>query len=602
MKKFMLTIIAVLLSITCCLSACLGEVVEEIDKNKTQIYLGLYDGGVGTSWMNRLVKEWNANNAEYEVIVVPKKLGHTDVINNIKASEGSATAPSIYFSVAGAQYKNSINQNLFEDLSDLLDVKPDGESGLTIREKLSVTPTSFSDWSKMAKNDFTNSGMYMLPWNECVSGFIYNHDDFVEFGWLNFADASDEPALTEQGIVFDYNTDGKLCFVSATGKTNYSQGDVILKAGKDGKFGTYDDGQPQTVAEWENMLDLIELGGFGTLKGDTSPKSYNTKQFLWTGQFASQYIERLNPSLMAQFGGIQAVKDFYDRDSDGVEYEMNDGSFSAFTIDEGYKSYNMKIIGQTVDFVDKYLTGNSVHPDVLKSKSHGDAQSKFLMGYRLDGTDPSYIAMIYEGSWWENEARTTFNTIANTRPARGYGMCDYRYMCLPYFDGGISHGSAFTIMEQSSVIVPKCSDAAKLAQIKDFIAFSLKDESLRKFTVETGVIRPYVYDLTEEDRSQMTKFACNSWDLYKDSENIVFVRDEMYQCQPVSYATSSFYALPAVAKKSDGKFTQIYSYLLGALQTAGIDADNLKEGIAQYYSATLWNSVVAQAKAAGFYA
>lgn len=585
---------------------CGPKVIEGIDANKTQIYVSLYNGGLGTNWFDDLKNQWNAGNEKYEIIPVEGKLDAAQVVSEVEAPQ-SATSPSIYYSIGTSEMKKLVEKDKLEDLSDFVNnTKPDGADGLTIREKLNSRDGYYDLWSSVASHS-TQGGLYMLPWNEAVHGFIYDHDSaldpngdgFYDDTWLYKAENTAEVknALTAQGITFEEEGQN-LLFVSSTGKTNYKQGGLILRAGKDGVYGTYDDGQPVTMAEWDSMIRRITTVA-------------NKKAFMWTGQF-NDYVSHLENAFIAQYSGLQSVIDLFDHDSNGVEYEMNDGSKQAFTLADGYKSYSMMGIKKTVEFIYNNLCNSDyLHPSATSTAwDHAATQGFFVMGYR-GGTNNPETAMLIEGSWWEAEARTYFNSNANNGDAdRGYGKRDYRYMLTPDFEGGVGpfgngKGTAMGLSEISSIFVTKQSDSDKLAAIKDFIAFTLKEENLRKYTVETGVIRPYVYDLTDDDRQNMTPFANNNWDLYKDSENIALVASTLIKTQPISYATSGFSAMPI---KANGLTYVACVQALNAISVpAGVSnvseykINMLTNNIASAYSADAWAEFVRVAKENGFY-
>lgn len=594
MKKFTKLIAIALCGILSfsTLSACKpkGQVIDGIDPNKTQIYVGLYNGGLGTQWFDKLQKEWNANNDTYEIWPIPDKLEANQIVNTVNLGSSSETDPSIYFSVSGSGLKDLVEKNKLEDLSEWANTtRPDGADGKTIAEKIS----DMNAWKQIASNSKTG-GLYMLPWNESVAGFIYDHDtalDPNEDGstkdcWLWKAPVSEKAAVEAAGITCEVQG-SDLIFVSSTNETNYRVGSPILRAGRDGKYGTYDDGQPETMAEWEIMISKIV---------DVS----NYRAFMWTGQFETEYVEFLNTVFFAQYSGIQSVVDFFDKDSNGVQYEMYDGTKSAFTIDDGYKSNSMMGVKKTVEFISKYLTPTKyLHPTATESSyDHGMTQGLFVMGYRGAVANPK-TAMILEGSWWENEARLYFASNAEGNPERGYGKRDYRYMLTPSFDGGLGAfgdgtGTAMAISENSSIIVPKCSDPDKLAAIKDFLSFTLKEENLRRYTLETGVVRPYEYEMTADDRAQMTPFAKNNWDIYNDSENIGLVRRNIYATQPINYATTGCNLYPIRANGI------AFGSFMSAL--ARNDANSIVEGISNAYNQSSWTQILNQAKAVGFYA
>ena len=167
------------------------------------------------------------------------------------------------------------------------------------------------------------------------------------------------------------------------------------------------------------------------------------------------------------------------------------------------------------------------------------------------------------------------------------------------------HLSEISLSEISSIFVTKQSDSEKLAAIKDFIAFTLKEENLRKYTVETGVIRPYVYNLTDEDRQNMTPFANNNWDMYKDSENIALVASTLIKTQPVSYATSGFSVMPIKANGLNYvacvQALNAISVPTGVSNVAEYKINTLTNNIASAYSAEQWADFIRMAKENGFY-
>ena len=42
--------------------ACGGTIIDKVRSDREQIYVNVYNGGVGTEWFENLRNEWNANN------------------------------------------------------------------------------------------------------------------------------------------------------------------------------------------------------------------------------------------------------------------------------------------------------------------------------------------------------------------------------------------------------------------------------------------------------------------------------------------------------------------------------------------------------------
>ena len=162
-------------------------------------------------------------------------------------------------------------------------------------EKIGDKLTNKENWLKLASKN--GSGCYLLPYCDSIGGLVFDYGDFVEKGWLNFADGNDSSvtaALDVQGIVYE-NNGGKLVYKSG-GSVNYSSGDRILSAGKDGKYGTYDDGQPQTIAEWDQMLGKIK-------------STANCYPFIWPNKFEN-YTGMVQNAVFAQLAGVESAENY----------------------------------------------------------------------------------------------------------------------------------------------------------------------------------------------------------------------------------------------------------------------------------------------------
>ena len=251
MKKpiaLLLAGVAALAGFTSC-----GEVVGEYDENKTQIFVTVFDGGAGTAWIEKIRDEFNAKETEYEVILDYDKPSASTIMDEIELNNVSADC---YFT-SSINFQAGIYRDYFEDLSDVLEMEVDGAGKGAVKDKMQ----NYESWQAMASKN--GEGCYLIPYLDAIMGLVYDHDLFVEKEYLSFATAADKSAIEAQGITYEEKTEygvTYLFFKSATGKTNYQAGDKILSAGKDGKFGTYDDGQPKTEAEFDNMISLIVNG------------------------------------------------------------------------------------------------------------------------------------------------------------------------------------------------------------------------------------------------------------------------------------------------------------------------------------------------------
>ena len=479
MKKIISMFILFILIISC--TAC-GELIAPVDSNKTEIKISVYNGGFGVDWINKAASDFNSTNEKYKIVIVDNKYG----VGYLESDMASTAAIADAYYTCEPNIKKLINKNLVVDLTDIYETKVDGENGVTIKDKIKNYDIFSNILSANGKE-----GIYGLPLADALIGLVFDYTLFVEKGWL----------LTD--------TDG------------------TLKAGKDGIKGTYDDGQPITEAEWEIMLNMINV---------------NASPFIWTGEFPT-YTDQILYAMLAQYEGLDNYKLM--NTFNGTYVRPSDGAETVITPETGYKVYDSEGYNKAFSFLKKYFGNqNYLHPSATnRYTSHRGAQDKFILGYRNVAENP-LSAMLVDGTWWENEAKVMFNALKNEgEPERGYGQREYRYMLLPNLTGqngliGNSAGSVLACRDNGVIVVRKQNDINKIRVAKEFVAFTCKDEYLREYTVATNSPRPFIYDLIDEDLNKMTPFGRNIWNMYQDTDNIGIIRpyvDELLS--PIFYNT-----------------------------------------------------------------
>jgi len=380
--------------------------------------------------------------------------------------------------------------------------------------------------------------VYMLPYNISPCGLIFDYDRFEEDGWL----------VTD--------SDGK------------------VSAGKDGVYGTYDDGQPSTMTEFRTMCEKIKASGVDSV-------------FLYMGATHAEYADNVAYAYLASTIGEDGYKIFYSHDSNGEEVELTDGTKTVITIEDGYKTWQMKGVGEMTEFLQDYLCNSRyVTEETLNDMSLGVQKShaKFI------STDDDAPAFIIEGNWFENGSRRLIES--NTRyGGKAYGEGDYRYMLLPSASGEKSQ-----IFSQTggSIIVTKQSDSGKLAAIKDFLVYLLKDENMAQITVDTGMIWNYSYDISDTQKSQMTKFTSNVYAMINDTANV------SVHSPYIEMAGTPVYAFSSLSGGGLMWCDQSTYYLVSGFRNAG-SASKLMSNIISYNTASNWAGYLNSAKSYGYY-
>lgn len=472
MKKFLTLCISAILAVSM-FAGCKPPTTEGgqvIDPNKTQIYFSVWNGGYGSQWAIDAAEAYNATDSEYEVIIRPNK----DEWYTIDAALDAGTSTvDIYLN--NGDYIKGDALGWFEDLSDVYDTKPAGEDE-TIRQKLRDRDAEY--FSEIYN---VNGKDYALPFADGFSGFVYDHDIFLEKGYL----------IGEDGN----------CITSP---------DQTLSVGRDGEAGTFDDGHPKDMEEYDKMIQKI---------------SRDMKVYLWASKFP-YYVLPLFDSIIAEYNGEDAYLLNYTLDGTYTE----PGTMEEITIrpEEGYEVYKMSGRKVALDFIDNYLTNATyAHSEAINgSASHTDAQRTYVYGSAFSGmTGTDQSAFLFEGIWWEHEARANFNSLETGGNVEyAYGNRDYRMMMLPLFDDkqedtGYYAGS----FDSMSIFVTKQSDANKLAAIKRFLVSLYSEEQMIAYTTSTGGMLPFEYEIDEGSLSGLTKFAQNNWKMY-NSDNFHIVR------------------------------------------------------------------------------
>ena len=584
MKKFVKASAALLLA-TMNFVGCGGTVIEKFDGNKTQIYVNVFNGGLGIEWMEDLKNQFNAANTEYEIALRPKKMTAPEIVTDLQ--DGDAYA-DIYFGT-GVNYQLGIYRDYFEDLSDLLTVEPDGAGTGTIQSKM----VEYDAWMAMASK--YGQGMYVFPNADTIYGMFFDYQLFVENNWLAYATSADEAALTAQGIT--YTKQGAILkFASAQGKVNYKEGDILLTAGKDGKFGTYDDGQPTTVEEFDEMLNNI-------IYGDKKAKS-----FLYTPAY-SNYLNDMQIAIYGQYIGMDKFDVLFDFDSNGQTIDMHNADAKTISVSNGYDVYDSEAVYQSLAFVKKYMTSSSVDSNTLleSSYSHTDAQNDYLLSYKKETGFP---AILCEGNWWENEAKAMF---AQLESGRKYGEREYRMFVYPTMEGQATAADKTVIGagDVQGVVVAKQKDAKKLEKIKEFLVLTVKEENLKKFTQFTGCAKLFDYEMNESEVSVLTPMARNCWEMRSDKEHISIARGKVWQAQNPFIFTSDFTYNTYVPMKRGITYTLYMDRFMRELDESAAPNETNPLAVMELlystksdllgYSATEWSNFIQLAQAQGFY-
>lgn len=501
-KKIVALLLAGVMT-TMTLVGCGAKRVEEVEDDKTQLYLGLSAGGIGDAWLKDCMERFEE---KYKDVSFEEGKKGVQVIladNNKTTMSGPTLLTSIetskteVFFVEAVFYYEWVQKNKLFDLTEMS------------REKLSDYGEDRSIADKMDQTTLesltVDGKLYAIPYWTGSYGLVYNETLFDENDW----------------------------FFAKNGAFTGLDGD--LAAGPDGKEGTYDDGLPATYDDFFKLCDEIDRD--------------NATPVQWAG--ASDYFPWFLGSLFADFSGEEELMLNYT--FDGTATLVKEGSVNpetgVYTTEEvqitpenGYELARQEGLLKSLQFAQRLLRGMGVYYDAVTALSGSykqqDAQLAFVRNTTSTANKP--IAMMMDGSWWENEATAAFEETYGTGATKYDSECVYKQLPLPKADESkIGSENIWVSPLESYCFINPTIKEEKVDVATKFLQFCHSDESLKQFTKITGVLKPYDYELDESELTPYTQSMLeatrNSKVLYPKSNN------DLYTYSPMSFWLASLF-------------------------------------------------------------
>ena len=477
MKKFISCIVVIIICLTSfALVGCSNGTVE-IDKTKTQLYVEYFDGGIGGEWLQKAAKRFEEEYANEVFEPGTDKVGVQIVLNPSTSADFSTLSKSSYnvFFTESVNYFRYASEGLFLDLSDVVKATLPNES-VTLESKL-------SDAHKTALTAIDGK-YYAIPHYEFFHSAMYDKDLF----------------------------DANLLYYSANGGLISSLSDK-KSAGPDGIEGTGDDGMPVTYDEFFYLCDVM------VSKGITP--------FVWTNEF-SGYLLKFISALAANYGGYEDWFANYSFTGNAKIFDTDTMTESEISVtpSTGYVLSQQAGKYYALDFFKKILSNSDYYTSnsLLTTFSNIDAQTDFI----YSSLENKPIAMIIEGSFWENEARknnifeNSVNSFGSRAENRNFGI-----MSLPLGNDG--QAKKTTLLDNAlsyafvNANIKSNENLVKLS--KRFVQYCYTDESLKEFTITTNMTKAVNYSLTDADYNSLSAYGKQLWDLRKASDVVYQISD-----------------------------------------------------------------------------
>lgn len=499
MKKHLRMIIALLscLMLIALLPACKPDVTEKIDKTRTQVYVSVYGGGIGTDWVNTAKRKFEQFYAAESF-----ETGKTGVQVIIESGKSSTAGEALLSTISGnnndvffteaVYYYDLIAQNKIADISDVVTEKLSayGESK-SIEDKM---PSGLKSFYKTETGKY-----YALPFYDGYYGMIYNIGLF-EDECLYFCEGYEEYRDTPDAM-----------FVMDELETR--------SAGPDGVSGTDDDGLPATYEDFYALCErMVSLGitpfvWSGKYSAHTAYMLYQmwadyegTEQFYYNFSFSGTATS-LVKNVTAD-GVVTYLDDVVISNENGAMLQKQAGKYYALSF--------MENIIRPENVTSRYYYDMSFSP----SLSHTDAQTKFLSSGIKGGEK---IAMLVDGNWWEREADSS--GIFSGLKKYGYSKESMNIGFMPFpkaSEDKIGEKRTLVSINDSIAFVNRRSSGVRLTLAKKFLQFCHTDESMQDFTLSTSVTKPFAYEMTGEQLSKLTNFGREMYRL-KSDENVGIV-------------------------------------------------------------------------------
>lgn len=533
MKK---RILAVILSFACAFAVAGCAVPEDerndpppedVDKSRTQLYVYNYNGGYGSEWLTKAKTRYEElhKNDSYEegkqgVQIMPVNTKNIVTQGDVKVNRTN----DIYF-CEGIYYDQFRAEGAFADITQAVTGENPYETGKTIESKLTSTQKDFYGVESGGTTHY-----YAIPHYSGYYGIIYNVDLFDKEGYY-FAETPSGSNLWEKFIDADNTTKSK----GPDGKTGI---DPLTGADY-----SVDDGLPATYEEFYELCTYIKLTG--------------NLPFVWTGQYYELHLMNLYNNLVANYEGVDNMMKNYTFSGtaddlgtiQGGAFVLDGGSGTPLSASNGYETKRQAGKYYALEFLERIISEEDwQNREAFSSTfSHTNAQSRFIRS--VPDSDYTPTAMLIDGSWWQAEASSVFNSVAASF-GEEYSMenANYAWMPLPRANASKSGDDQILFDHLNSLGFVNANSTKKELAI-DFLQFVNTDESLVEFTQVTNTVKALNYTLTAEEIAKLNPYgqslvkykqAANTKVVYPLARNSLFVNNQsMFNDYVYFYGRSS---------------------------------------------------------------
>lgn len=485
MKKIMSVVLSIgMLASAVGMSGCFGGGSSDSlgdTTGKTVITVASYNGGLGLDWLRAAAGRFSKQNEGTSF-----EADKTGVVVDVVESQAgdmlqyqTSLTDDLYLTES-VDYYYMQAKGLFADISDVVKADLNDGSGKTIEQKMDGAMSSYLK----AKDQ----KYYGIPFYDGFYGFIYDVDMFEAKGWF-------------------FDEAGNFT------KTSKSKG-------IDGKEGTYDDGMPKTYAQFAKLVDKIRNDADGVTP------------FAWGGTDNEEYFIEALVNYWSNYEGKDKMQLNWSLNGDAnliTGWNGNEPIITSTKITPDKRFDLQKQAGKyyALKFMDEVIAGNG--DNYTEATDFKAAQLK-LIGSCLDGQmSKSPVAMIVDGSWFENEAELalTFDNVSKLDlrtdiAGKPYKMTrKFAFMPIPMVDDNCSTKQTLVSSNESYCFISSATKGGELAAAKAFLKFLHTDAELSAFNKVTSITRPFSYTMSKADRDSMSYYGRSLLEM-KEAADIVY--------------------------------------------------------------------------------
>lgn len=557
--------------IFCCALSCLlitasfaacdrgSEGQEPVNKNRTQLRVGVFDGGLGSTWIYDIKDKFEEKYKDVSFEAGKKGVQIRPIPSRAFTQTGMEQSMDSFnehvIFAEGANFSYFANKGNFLDISDVV-TKPLSYDFVTETTDSNAAETATIE-SKMrdAQKEYyssVNGKYYAIPSSETFCCLIYDIE------------------LFEENNLF-FGSDGNFVTGATAQRSN----------GPDGRAETeYDNGLPVDYDQFFRLCDKI------------LSLNKNYIPVMWGGN-VQEYVSSFLTAMAADYAGIEQTELNYNFDGQmkgRITSFDSDGNpvISTDPVDinasNGYLLYQQPGKYYSLKFLER-LTSNKLYYNNKTATSsaftHKDAEGQFVIGkYR---SSIQRAAMLIDGNWWQSEAAPVFNELVAEKGEEA-SIRQRKFGVIPFPKANGETGEMTLLQNTGFISFINANVPENLAGVaKAFLQYCYTDEAMRQYTLTTNVCRPLKYDMGDKYEQlgpwgkQMADFHKNAKIAYMDSASKIMQ----------NYSVDLWYP-PLLWLSKTGKKT--YTYPSTAMIQDSVGAKNYFEGMSAYWTESVWKN------------